>query len=311
MTPLQLIQYYANLLILQYLQKPKAYATAQTVATPAIFPQTTVQVISFSGIAASGTFVLNYGAQATTAISWNAAASAIQTALQLLTGLSAVTVAGSIATTLTVTFTGVPPVAPLLTITANSLATAGAVAVLPTVTQTDITLPLTIQNAFNLTVGSVTAVGKQLDTLGKYAGVTRSGTVSSGPITLSDADFLSLVQFAILRNRAGSALADIQNLLQLFFANEVYVFDYQNMQMSYLINSTVGSQNLIKLLISQGLLLRPMGVSLSSVIYAPIINRFFGMRTYFAIGVNNEPFNNYGTYNQTWPWLTYANAISI
>ncbi len=309
MAPQDLVNYYANLLIVQYLQKPKAYATAQTVATPAIFPQTTVQSISFSGIAASGTFILNYGAQATTAISWNSTANAIQTLLQGLTGLGGITVTGSIATSLTVTFTGVPPVAPLLTVTSNSLQTAGSAAITLTVAQTDITLPLALQDAFNLN-GSNTAVGKQLDILGKYAGVIRTGYLSSGAVVLSDADFLSLVQFAILRNSAGSSLSAIQALLQEFFPNEVFVFDYQNMQMSYLINSSVGSQNLVRLLVSQGLLLRPMGVSLS-VVYAPVINKFFGFRTYQAAGFNNTPFNSYTSYITTWTWLSYANALTV
>jgi hypothetical protein len=219
MTPLQLLNYYANLLILQYLQKPKAYATAQAVATPTLLPQTTVQAIAFSGTAASGAFVLNYtpfGVNQTTlptsSIAWNASASTIQSDLQALSGLGSVTVSGSIAAGLVVTFTGVPPVAPLLTVTSNTLATSGSVAITLTVTQTDITLPLALQNAFNLT-GSNIASGVQLQVLGKYAGVFRTVGLSTGAITLSDADFLTLIQFAILKNSAGSSLATIQALL--------------------------------------------------------------------------------------------------
>ena len=157
MTPLQLLQYYANLLILQYLQKPKAYATIEALVTPVLFPQTTVQSITFSGTAASGAFLLNYtpfGVSQTTAttisIAWNAPASTIQTNLQALTGLGSVTVTGSIALGLSVTFTGVPPVAPLLVASSNTLLTAGSVAITITVAQTDSTVPLALANAFNI-----------------------------------------------------------------------------------------------------------------------------------------------------------------
>lgn len=318
MTPNDLVSYYANLLILQYLQKPKAYATVQTVATPAIFPQTSVQALTFSGVAASGSFVLNYTPFAkttpltTAAINWNDSAATIQTKLQAVTGLGSVTVSGSIAAGLSITFTGVQPVVALLTVTLNTLATAGAVAITIAISQTDLTLPIAMQNAFNINsaLGPV-AVGAQLIPLGKYAGVTRSVSLSTGVISLTDADFLTLIQFAILKNNAGSDLKTIQSLLFKSFPNNILVFDYQNMQMSYLISSAIGTKNLAQALVKQNLLMRPMGVALASVIYAPIITTFFGFRTYLLPAFNSSPFNTYTSYSLTAPWLSYANAISV
>lgn len=219
MTTQELINYYANLLILQYLQKPKAYTSIQASATPIIMAQSDL---------------------------------------------------------------------------------------------TQETLPLAVQDGYNLT-GSDLAIGLQLNTLGKYAGVSRSGSGFFGPITLDDSDFATLIQIAILTNSAGSSLATIQSLLQQFFPNEVLVFDYQTMRMSYLISSSIGSQDLIQLVVSEGLLPKPMGVELAATIYAPVIDRFFGFQTYQYPTItiaNNEPFNTYSVYNQTWPWISYANAIS-
>jgi hypothetical protein len=319
MTPLQLIQYYAGLLILQYLQKPKAFATAQWLASQAILPQTSAQLISFGTTPTSGTFVLNFfpfGVNQTTlqtaAVNWNDTAAQVQTKLQALSGLGSVTVAGSITSTagLTVTFTGVTPVAALLTITSNSLQASGNT-ITPTIAETDIVLPLAVANAYNLsTTLGATAVGVCLDTLAKYVGVTRTGSLSTGAITLSDSDFLSLIQFAALKNSAGSDLSSIQSLIHNFFPNQVLVFDYANMQMSYLISSSVGSQNLAKLLVAENVLMRPMGVALGATIYNSVINKFFGFRTYLLVGVNNEPFNNYTSYNQTWPWVSYSMALT-
>jgi Protein of unknown function (DUF2612) len=172
-------------------------------------------------------------------------------------------------------------------------------------------LPLQVQNAFNL-VGPSPAQGVQLDILGKYAGVTRNGYGFHGvPITLNDSDFLTLIQMAIIKNSADSSLATIQSLLAQFFPNEVLVFDYQNMQMSYLISSTLGTPHLVQLFVSEGLLPKPMTVSLATVIYAPVINQFFGFRTYFLAPFNSEPLNNYSSYQTNWPWLSYANGVIV
>lgn len=311
MTIQELVNYYANLLILQYLGLPRAYATIQTLATPAVLPQTTVQEISFSGIAASGTFVLSYDGVLSAAINWNDSVATIQTKIRAITGLSTVTVSGSIASeTLVVTFTGVAPVALPLVINSNTLMTSAPAAISLTVTETDMSLPIAVQNAFNLIAPNL-AQGVQLDVLGKYAGVTRTGNLPSGQVTLDDTDFYTLIQLAIIQNSAGSSLSDIQDLLHQFFPDQVLVFDYKDMRMSYLVSTAIGSFELVELAIVNNLLPKPMAVQLAVVIYAPIINKFFGFRTYQLPGFNIEPFNTYTTYHMDWPWLSYADAIVI
>lgn len=174
MTTQELINYYANLLIIQYIGKPKAYATIQAVVAPVVMNQ----------------------------------------------------------------------------------------------------LPIAAQNAFNM---DGTAIGSQLDVLGKYTGVTRNGYGLTGqPISLSDVDFFTLIKISILTNSAGSDLGTIQNLIHTFFPGELFVFDYKDMRMSYLVNSTVGSQNLVELFITENLLPKPMGVQLSAPIYSSNL-KFFGM----------------------------------
>lgn len=290
MTTQQLINYYANLLILQYIGKPKAYATIQKLVTPVLLPQTTVQTITFSGIAASGTFKLNYGLLVTAAINWNDSVATIQGKIQALTGLASVTVAGSIASKLlTVTFTGVAPAALALVVSNNSLQTVAPLAITLTVLEVDEILPLAIQDAFNLN-GSSTAVGSQLDILGKYAGVIRTGYTLSGlPITLTDSEFLIFIKLAIVSNSNTSDLAAIQTVLHDFFPNEILVFDHQQMRMSYLIDSSIGDQNLISLFIKEGLLPKPMGVQLSTTIYTHPL-KFFGMLD--ALAVKNYSVQN-------------------
>lgn len=86
---------------------------------------------TFSALAASGTFIANYGGHASAAINWNDTAAQIQTKLQAVAGLSEVVVGGSIASeTITVTMNGVYGTAPgAFTFSSNSLETSGSVSI--------------------------------------------------------------------------------------------------------------------------------------------------------------------------------------
>jgi hypothetical protein len=172
MTDAQIIAYYANLLILQYLGQPNAYATIQALVTPVIMGQ----------------------------------------------------------------------------------------------------LPLLAQNAFDID----TAIGSQLDILGKYAGVTRSGADTNGnSITLTDSEFRTFIRMATVSNSAGSDLNTIQNFLFMFFPDEIQVYDSQNMLMTYFINPSIGDTNILQLFITEGLLPKPMGVGLAIVVTS--LSDYFGM----------------------------------
>lgn len=311
MTTLELVQYYASLLIFQYLSKPNAVATIESSVEGMIMPQTSVQTIAFSGIPISGSFSLSYNSVVTSVI-WNASASTIQAQLQGISLLESVTVAGSIADQLlTVTFIGVIPPALSLVNTFNSLVDSSSKSVQITITETDLTLPIAIQNAFNL-IGPQPAEGVQLDILGKYAGVSRTGTGLQGQtIVLSDSDFLVLIQMAIIQNSNGSSLYDIVTLLFEFFGSEILVFDSTFMSMTYLISS-VASSNLVQLFVTENLLPHPMGVGVV-VIYAPIINAFFGFITYDnpVQPASTRPFNDYDAYQTDWPWLSYSDSFHL
>lgn len=97
---------------------------------------TAVQRLSFSAAPASGSYKLTYGANTTGSIAFDATAADIQTALRLLAGLSSVTVTGTAATHVDVTFTGVSGAASLLVVSNDSLQTGTPVNVFITVTTT-------------------------------------------------------------------------------------------------------------------------------------------------------------------------------
>lgn len=298
--------YYANLLILQYRGKPKASAMVYDTVIPLLTGTSDIQFLSFSIEPTSGTFKLDYEGSSTSALNYNASAGTIQTALQtILTAPLTVSVAGTVADGLTFTFSGYTDAVSLLSVSDNTLSD-NPIQVIASI---GLQLPLAVQAGFNLIAGTGTAVGVQLNVLGKYVGVTRSGYGFNGPITLNDSDFLKLIQMAIIRNSAGSSLGTIQNFINQFFGGEIYVFDYQHMNMSYLIDSAIGSQNLIEMFVTQGLLPRPMAVGLS-VIVAPVIDEFFAFRTYNAPAwASTTPFQTYDSYNTDWLWLSYQDAV--
>lgn len=99
-----------------------------TLVTNAGFSLGKTQVATLSGVAASGTFLIDYNGDSSVAINWNDAIGTIQSKVQAITGLSAALVTGSIASqTLTFDLTGIGAVQGLITVSANSLATSGPV----------------------------------------------------------------------------------------------------------------------------------------------------------------------------------------
>ena len=171
-------------------------------------------------------------------------------------------------------------------------------------------LPIQIQNAFNLdeTLGPV-AVGTQLDVIGKYAGVSRIGNTFNGPVSLSDSDFIILIQIALIQNTYAADLATIQALLKQFFAGEILVFDHSNMHMDYFISSTIGSDTLAQFFVKQKRLPKPMGVQLGTLVYAPVINNFFGFRTTKVPKYFNHGFNLTTAYDMDCPFLSTKDGI--
>lgn len=142
-----------------------------------------------------------------------------------------------------------------------------------------------------------TAVGPQLDVIGKYVGVFRSGLgLSQQPITLNDIDFTTMIMIGIARNNlpnytqailgtyllgpatnydnnlfpqaGGFSLFAIDLFLQTFFQQNIFCYDNLDMTISYLITSSIAANSdLLQLIITQGLLPKPMGVGIALIIY--------------------------------------------
>ncbi len=166
-------------------------------------------------------------------------------------------------------------------------------------------LPTTVEGAFDIE----TAEGVQLDVLGKYVGVSRTGyTLDKGAITLDDSDYIQLIKMVIIKNNSGSSLATIQDLLAAAFPGQVFVSDNQSMGLSYVIVNSLGTDDLLEILVTGGYLPKPMGVQVSATIVPDFEFPLFKLRDYNNPVVDGSPLNNYPAYQLTYPWLSYADT---
>lgn len=169
-------------------------------------------------------------------------------------------------------------------------------------------LPLQVRDAFDVK----TAVGVQLDILGKFVGVSRMQRTFTQLVSLDDDDFRVLIQIKTVLNSSKSDLASIQAIVFGFFNGAIRLFDHQTMYMSVYFDALAGSLTLAEVFVRGDFIPRPMGVRLSALIYAPNVETlpFFGMSTYTVPALGAVGFNDYADYQQTWPWLTYQDAVA-
>ncbi len=103
---------------------------SNALVTSAGFSPGTTQVLTLSGVPASGAFTLSFNGNATTSLNWNDSAGTIQTALRLLAGLSTVVVTGTLASqTLTLDLTGEDYIDALVYAATNTLQTVAPAAI--------------------------------------------------------------------------------------------------------------------------------------------------------------------------------------
>lgn len=168
-----------------------------------------------------------------------------------------------------------------------------------------------VQDAFDIE----SAIGVQLDILGKYIGLdryytgqndlptafgftdpsqdepdgvegfsdpsdflTKDGTfliaseVISDNQILSDTDFRFLLKLKIIQNTSNHSDKSIDDNLFKFFGTSVYAIDNYNMSMTYFVDSDM--LQIVLIAIQKGVLTRPMGVLINSIITSGIYFAF-------------------------------------
>lgn len=160
-------------------------------------------------------------------------------------------------------------------------------------------LPTAVMNAYDLS----TAVGVQLDVLGKYVGASRMGVANGLAITLDDTDYRTLIKLKLVQNNSGSSLAEIQSQLASAFPGQIFISDSTDMSLNYLIIETLGSQDLLDIIVTGGYLPRPMAVAVSVVVVPSIDFPFFAFYKSSNPSAVISGFNFYGFYDLHTPWL--------
>lgn len=164
-------------------------------------------------------------------------------------------------------------------------------------------LPVDMRDAFDID----TAIGAQLDLLGKYQGIDRYSFGPNGDFTLTDAEFRSLIKMAIVKNSSDSSLKTINDLLFKYFPTEVQVFDSLDMRIHYLVD--IVSDNLLYAFINEVLLPKPMGVQITAIIYVDDISKVFGFRTYNGALYRGVNLNSYVDYDSDTQFFTYTDNV--
>lgn len=169
-----------------------------------------------------------------------------------------------------------------------------------------------VRDAFNVdpALGDV-AVGKQLDVLGKYVGVSRNVLTFQGGAVLNDGDYLTLIRLAIVRNNSTASLKDIDDLLLQYLGNTLIAYDNLNMSMSYFFNSSFGSSQLAQAFVKLGMLPRPAGVQIASLVYGGGLSGAFGLARYNLPAQLGSGMNRYATGELQGAQLRYTNTVNI
>ena len=113
-----------------------------------------------------------------------------------------------------------------------------------------------------------TAIGAQLDAIGKLVGVGRN--------SLSDELYRVIIKFKILKNNIGTSMKEIDDAIFEYFGNSIIVNNNKDMSITYILAGELGS--LIPILISEDLLPAPMGVGVSAVTSVDPSKAYFGFK---------------------------------
>lgn len=157
--------------------------------------------------------------------------------------------------------------------------------------------------------GLHTAVGKQLDILGKYIGLSRTVKVmigDTGTNVLTDKDYRLLLKLKLVGNTSFSSTSQIRSALYELFPSDIRVFDNRDMTYDYQLSTAFN--NLVPVILAEELLPVPMGVGYT-VEVVPNLLELYGYSDYG--GLNNNP-NGYSSYSEGFRgrWLSYGDKFS-
>jgi hypothetical protein len=181
----------------------------------------------------------------------------------------------------------------------DSISTAKAVATIDLLIRTIVSdlIPLDWLNAYDFDI----AVGVQLDIFGQYIGLLRNAAEE-----LSDDNlYREMLRFKIINNMSDNTLKAISEVLNTFFGTDIFIYDMQNMAISYVVKPA--KQFEVTLAHRLNLLPKPQGVGIIGVFlyYADTFDLCTDIN---QPGINNE-FSDYSTGFNGQHWMQYSDLI--
>lgn len=165
-------------------------------------------------------------------------------------------------------------------------------------------LILSVINGFSLE----SAVGKQLDILGKYIGVDRWYNNNGQYAQLTDEQYRFLLKFKAIANNSDMSYLTINTSLYNFFGTRVRISTNGNMQMTYFVPKD--ATEIIVAAIQKEVLPRPMGVEVNYVIEYSY--NFFGFCTYSnQYAIYKTGFRTYDNPDKVGEFYTYDKNIEV
>jgi len=133
---------------------------------------------------------------------------------------------------------------------------------------------LDVQQAFD----PLTAVGKQLDILGKWIGVDRYYTGDGITQQLSDDDYRIILNFKVICNAINMSPSAIDNGLHDIFGDKIICSTNDNLVIYYFVDAI--TLPLATILLEKKVLPKPLGVRLGGIIENKIYFGFCNSSTY-------------------------------
>lgn len=167
-------------------------------------------------------------------------------------------------------------------------------------------ISLDVLNAFDLE----TAVGQQLDILGKYIGLSRQVKIflPNQTTRLNDDDYRTLLKLKLITNNGRASTGEIKKSLYELFPDTIRVYDNRDMSYTYFVSDTL--QDLMTVIVSEELLPLPMSVEYRLIFVSKDVTKFFGFSNY--TGINNNP-NGFTRYSQGFRnyFLRYKDRFTV
>lgn len=167
------------------------------------------------------------------------------------------------------------------------------------------TLPQMIIEGYDVN----TAVGNQLDIIGKYVGLKRQvksliGTANTNVLT--DAQYRTLLKLKMIKNTNFSSTSQLRTALYNLFPTSIRLYDNRNMTYQYQLSTAF--TDLVNVILAEELLPVPMALGWNAIV-VPNLLQLYGYSDYS--GLNDNP-NGYSDYQNGWrgKYLSYGDKTA-